>query len=69
MKQFIKEMLNESGTVSSVRFMALACVACASACAFYGLYSGKDLTGVSVLCGVFLSAAFGGKIMQKKFED
>lgn len=69
MKNFLKQILSENGTISSVRFMAITCVFSAAACAFYGIYTNKDLVSVSVLCGVFLSAAFGGKVGQKFAEN
>jgi hypothetical protein len=37
-------------------------------CAIYGLLFGLDLVQLSMLVGVILSAAFGGKYINKKLE-
>lgn len=62
------DLLREDSRISSLRAMSLlTCVlACLIAC--YGVYKGADLTGLSALCGVFLAAAFGGKVVQKSVE-
>jgi hypothetical protein len=36
--------------------------------AVYGLYMNRDMIGLSALCGVFVGAAFGGKVSQKILE-
>ena len=37
-------------------------------CAVYGLINDKDMVSLSMLTGVILSAAFGGKYINKKLE-
>lgn len=64
----LNSMFSETGDISSVRVMALLCVLAAILIALIGMYKGSDLMGLSALCGVFLGAAFGGKVMQKKSE-
>jgi hypothetical protein len=39
-----------------------------SGIAVYGVYEGKDLSGVAQICGVFVGAAFIGKTCQKFAE-
>lgn len=34
-----------------------------------GLYQGKNLSELAILCGTFLTAAFTGKILQKPKEQ
>jgi len=58
----------ESGSVSMMRVLSLITTLAAIAIALWGLYLGRDLSGLSILTGVFLSAAFGGKVWQKSLE-
>jgi hypothetical protein len=65
---FIRDLLSEKSPLSTLRAMSIAC--CISACliAFYGVYKQYDSTGIATICGVFLTAAFGGKVAQKNIE-
>lgn len=52
-----------------MRLMALLSLLAAIGIAVIGLKKPVvDYSGLSLLCGAFLSAAFGGKIMQKNIE-
>lgn len=68
MKQFARDLFSENAKVSMVRLLSLICVLTASGIAIYGIYIGRDLMGLSALCTVFLTTAFGGKVIQKNFE-
>lgn len=62
---FIKLLLSENSEISTMRFMAIASLIFSFCIVIYGLYFGKDVIGES---GIFLGAAFGGKLSQKIFE-
>lgn len=64
----IRELLSSDSNVSSMRLMSIISLLCGCCVAFFGLYMGRDLIGLSALCGVFVTAAFGGKISQKIME-
>jgi hypothetical protein len=68
MKSFILDLLSEKSTLSALRVMSLT--TCYSACliAFYGVYKQYDASGIATICGVFLTAAFTGKVVQKNIE-
>lgn len=51
-----------------MRVMSIASLIVGSVIGAYGVYSGKDMNSLSVLCGVFVGAAFGGKVGQKFAE-
>lgn len=53
-----------------MRVMSLICCLAAIAIAVLGLYKpgNTDYSGLSLLCGSFLGAAFGGKVYQKRIE-
>ncbi len=52
-----------------MRVMSIICCFAAIAIAFVGLNKPViDYSGLTLLCGAFLSAAFGGKILQKRTE-
>jgi hypothetical protein len=63
-----KALLSESGDVSTVRLMSLLSLLVGMIIAIYGVYEGKDLSGVAQICGVFVGAAFAGKVTQKFAE-
>lgn len=52
-----------------MRVMSMAALWTAAVLAFVGLMRGSDLTGLSLLAGVFVGAAFGGKVMQSSVES
>lgn len=68
MKNFIMQLFNETGTVSMMRMLSLICVLTASAIALYCIYMNRDMNAASILCGIFLGAAFTGKAVQKISE-
>lgn len=64
----VRELLSDSGSISAVRVMALYSVLVGSLIAGYGVYCGKDLSGLAQVCGVFVGAAFAAKVTQKIVE-
>lgn len=52
-----------------MRFLCFVSLMIGGGIGIYGIYEGKDLTGVAALCGVFVSAAFAGKAYQKNIEN
>lgn len=66
--KFIRDLLSESGSISTVRVMSLASLIVGSSIAIYGVIQGKDLGGVTELVSVFIGAAFAGKVGQKFIE-
>lgn len=69
MKQYLKALLSENGSISMMRVMSLMSCITAVIIALIGLYKPQpDYSGLSMLCGTFLSIAFGGKVMQKRIE-
>ncbi len=66
---FIKELLNEKSKTSSMRIMSFISLFTAVGIAIAGICKTyPDYSGLSILCSVFLSAAFLGKIGQKSVE-
>lgn len=69
MKSFIKDLFSESKHASMLRVMSLTSVLAAVAVAIIGvLKPSPDYSGLSLLVGTFLSAAFVGKVTQKAVE-
>jgi len=68
LKRFVAALLSDSGTVSAIRVMSLYALGVGSAVAMYGVYMGKDLSGLAQVCGVFVGAAFAAKVGQKFAE-
>jgi uncharacterized membrane protein YiaA len=66
--EWLKSLLSENSTVSAMRVMAFIALFIGAGLAFAGMYAGKDLNALSVLVGVFVGAAFGGKMVQKFAE-
>jgi hypothetical protein len=58
----------DTADVSAMRVMALISLLSAIGMAFYGIAANKDLSALSILCGIFVSAAFAGKVLQKNKE-
>ena len=65
---FIESLLSESSPISSLRLMSILSLIAATAIAGYGVYVGKDLTGLAALCATFIVPAFGAKVSQKLLE-
>lgn len=69
MKDVLRKIFEEAqGEISMVRIMALLSLLTGIAIGLYGVYKGKDLSGVAQICAVFVSAAFIGKVTQKFAE-
>jgi uncharacterized membrane protein YiaA len=69
MVQFLRELFNEGGTVSMMRLMSILALLAGIAVAIIGLNKPVvDYSGISLVVSVFLSAAFGGKVLQKRIE-
>lgn len=52
-----------------MRLMSLLCCLSAVCIAIIGMNKPQvDYSGLSVVCGTFLTIAFGGKLMQKRTE-
>jgi hypothetical protein len=69
MKQFLMDLFSENGAISMMRVMSLIALLIGGALAFVGLSKlPVDYSGISILVSVFLSAAFGGKVLQKRIE-
>ena len=66
--KFLREILSNKSDVSSMRLMAIIALLLAGYIAIRGLETHADLSGLSMLCGAFLAAAFGGKAIQKNIE-
>lgn len=67
--RLIRELLSDSGSISVMRVMSLLCCLAAIAVAVMGLNKPQvDYSGVSLLVSSFLTAAMGGKILQKRIE-
>ena len=66
----LKELFVESnGKLSAMRVMSMTCCLTAIGIAMYGISKpSTDYSGLSLLCSTFLTAAMGGKIMQKRLE-
>ena len=63
--EFVKKLLSDSGEISAIRFMAITSLFFGFILAIIGIYSGKDVT---FLVGIFVGAAFGGKVGSKFAE-
>lgn len=68
MKQFLRELLDEKSSTSTIRVMSIFALLIGSGIAIYGVYLGKDLGGVAAIVGIFIGSAFGGKVVQKFTE-
>ena len=68
MQDWIKRLLQPGSGLSTMRVMGLSALIVGSGLAIAGLIMKVDLYGLATLCGVFIGAAFTGKVMQKKVE-
>lgn len=68
MKKFLLELLDESSNLSMTRLLSLGCVCIASAIAIYAVAAKQDLSAASILCGTFLGAGMGAKVVQRFAE-
>lgn len=65
MLQWLHDLFSEQSNVSAMRVMAMLALVFACHLAAYGAYASKD---VSAMVGMFLGAAFTGKVAQKYME-
>lgn len=65
---WIKLLLSEKEGVSSMRIMAFMSLILGGGIAIFGVVTNKDLSDLSILVGVFVGSAFGGKAAQKFAE-
>lgn len=65
----MRELLSSKSDLSMVRFMSLICIIAATIIACYGVYVGKDLSGLAVLVSAFITPAFAGKVIQRHLEN
>ena len=69
MRTFIKDLLSERNHASMLRVMSLISVLSAVTIGIVGVMKPEpDYSGLSLLVGTFLSAAFVGKVSQKAIE-
>lgn len=69
MREFLKELFSEDSGVSMMRIMSILALMAGIGIAFYGMTKlPVDYSGIALLTSVFLSAAFGGKVLQKRIE-
>ena len=69
MTKWLNGLFSENGTVSMMRLMSIICCIAAVVIAIMGIEKPiVDYSGISLVVSVFLSAAFGGKVMQKRIE-
>ncbi len=65
----LRELLCEKSSLSVMRVMSLVCVFTSVAVAFVCIYTDKNLVDCSILVSAFLVPAFGGKMLQRRFEN
>jgi hypothetical protein len=68
MANFILQMFSEGSQVSSMRVMSMTSLWFGGIVCIFGMYKGVDATQLAVITGVFVTSAFGGKAIQKKYE-
>lgn len=64
----LKKLLSEESGVSAMRIMAFISLGLGGVIAVAGLIMKVNLTELSILVGVFVGSAFGGKAIQKFAE-
>jgi Na+(H+)/acetate symporter ActP len=65
---WLEALFSEQSKVSSTRVMSFISLLIGGYLAIHGLDVKSDLVGLATLVGVFVGAAFGGKVWQKKIE-
>ena len=65
---FLHDLFSENSNVSSMRVMSMMSLSAGIFVACYGLYIKSSPDSLAVLSGVFVAAAFGGKVTQKAVE-
>jgi hypothetical protein len=66
--EFIKDLLSENGTVSTVRLMSLISLLTGCGIAAYAVIVDKNPDKVVQIVSVFVGAAFTSKVAQKMIE-
>lgn len=65
----LKKLLSDNSGVSMMRLMSLLSLLFGAVIAFISLGKGRDLGADSTAIGIFVGAAFGGKVWQKSIES
>lgn len=68
MSAWLKSLFSQDSGVSSMRLMSFISLFLGGAIAIAGLAMKVNLTELSILVGVFVGSAFGGKAVQKFAE-
>jgi uncharacterized membrane protein YiaA len=69
MKNWLDSLFScDASSVSAMRVMSMLSLFFGMIIAIIGLYRNADLNGLSLLVGIFITSAFGGKAIQKRFE-
>lgn len=69
MKNWLKELFSEQGSVSMTRFLSLVCVVTAVILSVYGLAKDKNIDSLVGIVSVFLGAGLSSKVIQKFAEN
>lgn len=69
MKDLLLKLFSVDSGVSSTRVMSVMCVCSAIFFALVALFKGSDLEKAAWVVTAFLVPAFGGKVLQKKYEN
>lgn len=68
--KFLKDLFSENNHASSLRVMSMITCIAAIIIAIIGLNKDViDYSGLTLLCTSFLTVAFTGKVVQKRFEQ
>jgi len=67
--KWFNELIDETSTKSSMRFAMLMSLLFAFAIAESGIYFGRDLNGLAILCGVFVTPVFAKAYQAVKGES
>lgn len=66
--RFFKDLISETGTISTTRFVQIVGLVMAFIIAIIGISAGKDLIGTAIICLVFIVPQAVAKVIQRKFE-
>ena len=66
--EFLKRILSQNHETSCMRLMSLISLTVGSLLAFGTLIKGDNLNNSASVIGIFVGAAFGGKVWQKYAE-
>lgn len=65
---FLSKLFSDSGDVSAMRIMSMFSLAVGASIAFISLYKNNQVGEAAPAIGIFVGAAFGGKLGQKYME-